>query len=183
MSHPADSLDIQLVHDEKCHVNGYRKHFSTSQCCLHRYTPSLSRRCTHLVVSHDADVASSKKLALALHNKPKWGTHIVSLEWISSCCQSSARLPETEFAFPLRQEDAPNQQSSTCHAAETAFRSGQPAAYHASSPFDAASATPQVHPLPYKTSCSLVASLHPVNGACRDLILSWSVSKLNFKIF
>ncbi|KAK9908407.1 hypothetical protein WJX75_007456 [Coccomyxa subellipsoidea] len=63
-----------------------------------RYTPSLSRRCTHLVVSHAADTATSKKLALALHNKAKWGTHIVFPDWITACAESRTRLPEQDFA-------------------------------------------------------------------------------------
>lgn len=67
---------------------------------LYRYTPSLSRRCTHLVVSLDSDAATSRKLALALHNKDKWHTHIVTPAWITSCSQSSTRLEEQDFAAP-----------------------------------------------------------------------------------
>ncbi|CAL8469093.1 g8634 [Coccomyxa elongata] len=88
-----------------------------------RYTPSLSRRCTHLVVSHDADAASSRKLALALHNEAKWRTHIVTQAWITACSEGGMHLPEQDFAAPVLQEHAPahgpSGQQNSSHAAQS----------------------------------------------------------------
>ncbi|BDA45149.1 hypothetical protein COCOBI_06-6290 [Coccomyxa sp. Obi] len=94
-----------------------------------RYTPSLSRRCTHLVVSHDADAASSRKLALALHNRAKWRTHIVAPAWITACSEDGTCLPEQDFAAPVLQEHAPGHglggQRSSSHAAQSESRAHQ----------------------------------------------------------
>jgi len=53
-----------------------------------------------LVVCVDSDAATSRKLTLALHNKDKWHTHIVTPAWITACSQSRTRLEEQDFAAP-----------------------------------------------------------------------------------
>ena len=112
---------------------------------MHRYTPSLSRRCTHLVVSHDADTATSKKLALALHNKAKWGTHIVFPDWITACAESRTRLPEQDFAAHVMQEVSSTQQRTSAKTYHVNVRAGQQAQLPSCDTSIAAPALPEVH--------------------------------------
>jgi BRCA1 C Terminus (BRCT) domain len=67
-----------------------------------RYTPELSRQCTHLVTTlqHATAKRPSTKLALAVHNAPKWRTHVVDVTWALNCSAKGTHLPETEFLVP-----------------------------------------------------------------------------------
>ena len=62
-----------------------------------RYTPNLSRRVTHLVVLPDCKPSESEKVALALHNLAKWGTRLVTRQWVVASAEGGAMRPETEY--------------------------------------------------------------------------------------
>lgn len=94
-----------------------------------RYTANLNRGCTHLVTPDNSPTGStssplhpgqkddettprqrrlqhqhadpSVKLALAVHNRAKWQTHIVGLDWVSECARRRMRLIEAHFAPPM----------------------------------------------------------------------------------
>lgn len=64
-----------------------------------RYSPNLSRRCTHLLVSsHAGAAAPSEKLSSALRNRHKWGLHLVSMGWLLCSTEHGARQPEASYA-------------------------------------------------------------------------------------
>lgn len=92
--------------------------------CLHpspcRYSPNLSRRCTHLAVPRSAlkaGAACSHKLRSALRHEGQWGLHIVDLAWVEECDRAGRQLEEAPFrppaellaalATPAPQEQAP----------------------------------------------------------------------------
>ncbi|PRW59970.1 BRCT domain DNA repair [Chlorella sorokiniana] len=71
-----------------------------------RYSPNLSRRCTHLAVPGGVS-ERSEKLHSALRNRHKWGLHIVDLRWVLESAQAGQRLDEEGFpVHPLPQEQA-----------------------------------------------------------------------------
>lgn len=43
----------------------------------------------------------STKLAIAIHNRPKWRTHIVGLDWVEQSVERRVRLIEAHFEPPL----------------------------------------------------------------------------------
>ena len=63
-----------------------------------RYSPSFGRECTHLVVCNESSPSTSRKLALALHNRRTWRTQIVTPSWVPACAAACRRLPEADFA-------------------------------------------------------------------------------------
>jgi hypothetical protein len=69
---------------------------------MDRYTPELSRQCTHLVTTQQDAAAQtpSTKLAMAAHNALKWQTHIVDVAWAFSCAAAGTRLSEADFSVP-----------------------------------------------------------------------------------
>ena len=64
-----------------------------------RYSPELSRRCTHLVAP--AQLFSSRKLQLVFNNRGKWPTLAVTSAWLSECAAMGTRLAEAAFAVDL----------------------------------------------------------------------------------
>ena len=77
-----------------------------------RYSPGLSRECTHLVAAPESSPSSSRKLALALQNRRTWRIHIVSPHWAPACATACKRLPEADFAAVPH--FATQQQASVC---------------------------------------------------------------------
>lgn len=75
-----------------------------------RYCTSLSRDCTHLVVALESNPSSSRKLGLALRNRDRWQTHIVSPAWVPACAAARARLLEADFS--VLQPTAPQPRAS-----------------------------------------------------------------------
>jgi hypothetical protein len=72
------------------------------RCFACRYTPELSRQCTHLVTTlqHATAKRPSAKLALAVHNAHKWQTYVVDIAWAEHCAAKGMQLPATEFLVP-----------------------------------------------------------------------------------
>ncbi|PSC76077.1 hypothetical protein C2E20_0748 [Micractinium conductrix] len=70
-----------------------------------RYSPNLSRRCTHLALpSGEAGApptAPSEKLLSGLRNRSKWGLHIVDLRWLLDSARAEGRLDEARFPARL----------------------------------------------------------------------------------
>lgn len=84
-----------------CHVF----HVNPTLACFCRYSPNLSRRCTHLALpSGEAGApptAPSEKLLSGLRNRSKWGLHIVDLRWLLDSARAEGRLDEARFPARL----------------------------------------------------------------------------------
>ncbi|KAK9821944.1 hypothetical protein WJX81_007217 [Elliptochloris bilobata] len=70
-----------------------------------RYSPALSRRCSHLLAGPRA--AGSRKLALARCNleSGRWDTCIVRAAWLIDSAAAGARLSEAAYALPAAQAE------------------------------------------------------------------------------
>lgn len=73
----AAAADSQLPPHDSCAL-GAGSNCALLGGLLCRYSPNLSRRCTHLAVPGGVNVRS-EKLHSALRNRHKWGLHIVDL--------------------------------------------------------------------------------------------------------
>lgn len=70
--------------------------------CSCSYSPTLSRRCTHLAVPRsalDAGAGCSDKLRSALRHR-SGGLQIVDLSWVLRCAEARRRLDEASFLLP-----------------------------------------------------------------------------------
>jgi hypothetical protein len=68
-----------------------------------RYSPNLSRRCTHLLVARHAP--GSDKLASAMRNREKWGLKLVGPNWLVACVESGSL--QSEAGYPVLDERTP----------------------------------------------------------------------------
>lgn len=90
-----------------CHCNSAH----TLPIC--RYSPNLSRRCTHLAVYGQQGSARaakpqqsrsghcSEKLCTAVRNRAKWGLCIVDIDWLVQSARAGKRLDEAAFPATL----------------------------------------------------------------------------------
>ena len=61
-----------------------------------RYTPNLSRKCTHVLVDPSCDLATEKLLSLRA-DRSTWRQEVVSLQWLAACMAGGARVGEAGF--------------------------------------------------------------------------------------
>ncbi len=87
-----------------CHCN------SAHRLPIRRYSPNLSRRCTHLTVYGQQGSARaaqscsghcSEKLCTAVQNRAKWGLSIVDIDWLVQSARAGKRLDEAAFPATL----------------------------------------------------------------------------------
>ena len=61
-----------------------------------RYTPNLSRKCTHVLVDPSCDLATEKLLSLRA-DRFTWRQEVVTLQWLDACKAGGARVGEVGF--------------------------------------------------------------------------------------
>ena len=61
-----------------------------------RYTPNLSRKCTHVLVDPSCDLATEKLLSLRA-DRSTWRQEVVTLQWLAACKAGGARVGEAGF--------------------------------------------------------------------------------------
>ena len=61
-----------------------------------RYTPNLSRKCTHVLVDPSCDLATEKLLSLRA-DRSTWRQEVVTLQWLAACKAGGARAGEAGF--------------------------------------------------------------------------------------
>ncbi|GFR42407.1 hypothetical protein Agub_g3307, partial [Astrephomene gubernaculifera] len=68
------------------------------------YSPNLSRRCTHVLTR---DGVRSDKIDAIRSNPHLWPQAIVSVDWLSACEASAARLPPEQYALESQGQRPP----------------------------------------------------------------------------
>jgi len=79
--------------------------------CAPRYSPNLSRRCSHLIVSDSTAAAAppSEKLRTALAQQAKWGISIVTVAAFMAQCNNPTAAPVADHSsyHPEQQQEQP----------------------------------------------------------------------------